>query len=289
MKRKIAFILFCIVIVLGGVYMLMPIVSGLGFRNDELNSCSVSTGGGMLGGFSQFYLKQNEDGETVMEVRYRETHADRERISIYKASPEDFGPIREMVNKYGLVAASKRPRSRIQVLDGDTTTVSFDYSKDYFSVSDYQVLSSKMRNGFYEVIEYLHSLAKGECENFLEPQTAMLHLKSGYTLQYVVEDAFDSRLDAVLSEEREVSRMGDFGIVLAPGDDIDLSGAEAIGGVSAAGSMVLDTESGNILLLYKDHEFGSPVYLLAKLDGYVESACPLIEEMEGPYSLYLNQ
>ncbi len=288
MKKRLIVILFCLLIAFGGIYMAFPYLSGLKYRNDKLESCRVSTGGGMLGGYTELCLKQSEDGATVLVVREKETHADRERTSIYKASPEDLDTVHKLVRDHDLAAASRRRRSRIQVLDGDTTTFSFEYSKGDFSVSSYQVLSSKMEKGCLEVMQFLSSLAKGECETFLEPQEARLHLKSGYNLFYLVEESFENKLDGLLGEEREVSRYRECGIILAPGEELDLSDAEPFRGTASAGMMIYDSESGSVMLLYNDCDFEKDVYLLAQLDGHVPSAAPLIEEMTGPYSLIFN-
>ena len=75
--------------------------------------------------------------------------------------------------------------------------------------------------------------------------------------------------------------------MLAPGSGLDLSGAEAVN-EAAKGTIVYDSESMQLILLYTDYEFEAPVYVLARLDGYPDSACPLIAEMEGPYRFWLN-
>ena len=285
--RKLSLVVFCLLVIAGGIYMLLPRLGGLKYRNDVLESCRVSTGGGMLGGHSEYCLKTGEEGDVILEVSFKETHADRMRTDVYKASEKDLQHIHAIVNERDLFAASKKRYSKMQVLDGDTTTLSFDYSGGYFSISSEQVLSSGMRKGWSDVIEYLHSLATGEHESFLEPQTARL-LADGYNLMYLVEDAFDGKLDGVLSEQHEVSRFEDCGIVFAAAKDIDLSVAEPAGETAAAGTLIYESESGRMILLYADHTFEGPVYLLAKLDGYVDSACPILEKMEGPYRFYLN-
>ncbi len=286
--KKILLLLLGILFIAGGVYMILPTIAGLRFRNDELESCSVSTGGGMLGGYSSATLKRDPEGNAVLVVKGKETHADREVTTTYQADPAAFDKIREMVVKYDLYAASRRKLSPMQVLDGDTTHLSFDYSKGYFSVSGEQMMNRNMRTGFNEVRNYLYSLAGGEGIRTVEPQTAMLYLKSGYTLRFIVEDPFDGILDDILGEEHEVCRFGQDGIFLAPvPESFDVSGAEAQKTVQA-GSIVYDREEGGIILLYKDHEFEQNCYLLAHLDGYINSAVPLIEEMEGEYRMYLN-
>ena len=266
---------------------MIPFLGSLKYRNDVLERCSVSTGGGMLGGGREVTLRRNTDGSAVLVLKTRETHADREITTTYRTDDGAFDRVRALVNRYGLYRASRRPYSKIRVLDADTTTISFSFESGYFDVSEEKVLSVKMRNGFREVIRYLESLAVGEGVTTVEPQKGVLYLRSGYTLQFTVEDAFDGRLDDILSVPREVSAFEDSGIVLVAGEAPDLSGAEPTAAVES-GSIVYDAESGQIILLYAAHTFAQPAYLLASIVGDPETAAALIAEMEGEYQLYLN-
>lgn len=267
---------------------MIPTILGLRYRHDALLSCRVSTGGGMLGGRSEIALSRDADGIAVLRVSGKAQHNEREVTTEYRVDDAAFDHIRELVNEYHLYAASLRPYSRMTVLDADTTTISFGYKSGDFSVSERKVLSRKMRTGFSETEAYLQSLAVGESVTTKEAQRATLHLRSGFTLQFIVEDAFDGKMDAILSEERDVSAFLDCGIVLAVWEEPDLAGAEPAGTNAQAGTIVYDPDSGQIILLHAVHTFPQPVYLIAQFDGDVASASPLIAEMEGAYSLYLN-
>ena len=286
--KKLLIALLCIALIGGCVFMMISAVSAKKYAHDELESCEVSTGGGMLGGSSSVRLSKGEDGSVVLLVREKETHADREITTVYQASEAALAHVRELVNDYDLYRASKRPLSKMRALDADTTSIWFDFASGYFRVSEEQVLSSKMRDGFRHVADYLSSLAVGEGVTTKEAQRAVLYLKSGYTLQFVVEDAFDSKLDSILNEEHETAKFKDCGIVLCKGETPDTSAAEPVGSAKA-GDIVFSPEDERILVLYADTTFESPVYVLARLDGYVSSACPLIAEMQGEYRLHLNQ
>lgn len=253
----------------------------------ELRSCSVSTGGGMLGGYRNVSYSIDKNGRATLEISEKETHADREVTTVYQADPKAAEELAALVEKHDLRKASKQPYSDMIAYDADTTTVSFRLSDGYYSISENQVLNKNMREGFDAIIRYLNSLAIGEGERTVEPQRAYLYLRSGYTLQFLVEDAFDGRLDDILSVEREVSPFGEVGIVLCTGEQPDLSGAEPVDS-AGGGTIVYDGESGQIIVLYADHTFGHDVWILARIDGYAEYACPLIAEMEGTYRLYLN-
>ena len=261
--------------------------SAFRYRKDVLKSCSVSSGGGMLGGYSESSLSMDKEGNAVLTVRKKETHAEREVTTVYQVDPQALEEIGEMIYRYNLYGASKRPYSKFEVLDGETTTLSFRTEKGYFSISGSQVLTGRMKEGWQAVINRLHTLAAGEGVTTVEPQTAMLYLKSGYTLQFIVEDAFDSRLDEILSEEQEVSAFMNHGIVVHTGQDPDLSGADAVYSASA-GDMVYLEKNRQIIILYTDYKSDEPLYILARLSGHVSSACPLIQEMEGLYRMYLN-
>lgn len=258
------------------------------FSKEALESCSVSTGGGMLGGHRSVELRKQRDGSVTLTVSEQETHADRERTVTYPASEEALAHVKELVRQYDLYGASKKPYSEFRVLDGDTTSVSFSFESDDFRVSEEQVLSRNMRTGFRAVIQYLNSLAVGEGVESIEPQRGLLYLKSGYTLQFVVADAFDGKLDEILSEEREVSAFFDAGILLADGVQLDCDAAEPTQ-KAYRGTIVYDPQGRQIIVFYTDYLFDHDVYELASLDGYLDSACPLIAEMEGEYRLYLNQ
>ena len=290
--KKVWIIILCVAVGVAllatAIIVAVSVINRLRFRNDTLTKCTVSTGGGMLGGHRYVTLRQERDGSVTLSVSEQETHADRERTTTYAASAEALEEVKQLVLSHNLYGASKRPYSSMRVLDGDTTSITFDFASDDFRVSEEQIMSVRMAQGFREVIAYLNALAVGEGVASIEPQRALLYLKSGYTLQFVVEDAFDSKLDAVLSEEREVSPFFDCGVILAEGVELAVDGAEATNKVEA-GSIVYDPQGRQIVVFYQNEVFDHDVYVAARLDGYVDSACPLIAEMEGPYRLYLNE
>ena len=285
--KKILMIVLGIVLAVGLVFVIYKVKDNAKFRDGELRSCSVSTGGGMLGGYSGSYLAKNKDGSVTLTVTYREAHNTREVKTVYQADAASLIHVRELVNVYGLYAASKRPYSKHIAYDADSTSVSFSYENGSFRISDNQEISRRQREGFREVSVYLSSLASGNGVTTVEPQTAMLYLKSGYTLQFIVEDAFDGKLDWLLGEKHIVSKYGEAGIVLCGVEDVDFSAGESLD-MAARGTIVFDPETSHIIILYEDCEFDKPVIKLAHLNGYADSACPLIAEMEGEYSLYLN-
>ena len=285
--KKRWIVLLCVLLITVCVLALGVLIVNTKYSKDTPVSCCVSTSGGMRGGLHEMSLKKDSDGNTVLSVRQKESHDERIVTTTYTVDAESFSKVAELVNRHHLYAASKMPMSKVRILDGDTTTVSFDYEKGYFSVHEEQIMSSGMREGFRAVAEYLSSLAVGEGVVTKDPQNAVLHLKSGYTLQFTVADVFDGRLDAILGKEHEVSAFKSSGIILAKGERPELSGAEPAN-TAASGTIIYSPQDDSIILLYEDETFSKPVYELARLNGYLPSAAPLIAEMQGEYSFRLN-
>ena len=205
--------------------MLITRLLGHKFRADEFESCMVSTGGGMTGGYQNTELRREKDGSATLTERHKEWHYEREEKTVFPVSEETFAHVAELVNKYDLYTASKRRMSRIQILDGDTTTVSFHFGKRYFSIRQLQRKWPSARKGYKEVIEYLNSIPHGEGVTTREKQRLRL-LLGGYNLCFYVEDAFDGKLDGIVKEEHEVSRYEDCGILLCTGVELDAGIAE---------------------------------------------------------------
>lgn len=260
------------------------------FKNDRLLGCTVSTGGGSLGGHWTVKVRRGDADDGRLTIEKRETHADRQVTTEYPVPAEVFTTLAEMANKYHMYAASKRRMSDMQILDGDTTTIRFYYTKGDFRVYQLQKLDRTMSTGFREIRDYMNLLPLDktvEGVTTVEPQTATLHLRSGYTLQFNVEPVFDGRLNDILGEEHESARFEQSGIILCSGVTPNLTGASAVSGASAC-SIVYEADSKSIILLYEDRSFSGPVYLLAVCESDAKSAGPLIAEMEGPYALWLN-
>ena len=273
--------------------MLITKLLGHKFRADEFESCSVSTGGGMTGGFRDVTLRREKDGRATVTVRHKEWHYEREEKTVCEASEEAFAHVAELVNKYDLHTASKRRMSKIQLLDGDTTTVSFHFGKRYFSIHQLQRMWPSGRKGYLEMIRYMNSLADGEGVTTREPQTLRL-LLDGYNLMFTVEDAFDEKLDEILCEdELEVSRYEDCGIVLYTGEAPEtaehVEDAKPVTVQTAAPcDLVYDPVGRSVIVLYAEHTFSEPVWLLAKHDGHAKTAAPLVEKMNGKYRFCKN-
>ena len=285
--KKVLLILLCLLLIAGGGFVIVSLLDSKRIEQEELRACTVFTGGGMRGGTSRVSLSKDENGNAVLSVSEKETYADRLVTTVYLVEEAAFDNVKALAVRHHLYSASKRPYSKMRVMDADSTSLSFDFEKNDFSVSEEQVMSRKMREGFRAVIDYLSSLPSGEGVTTKAPQEALLYLKSGYTLQFIVEDVFDGRLDPILGNEHAVSAYQNSGILLVKGEAPALSGAVSVESAEA-GTIVYSPKEENIILLYRDMTFPEPVYVLARLDGHVSSAAPLIAEMQGDYSFSLN-
>jgi hypothetical protein len=142
---------------------MLSVIGKIKFGKDILKSCEYSVGGGMLGGCERIVLRREGDGAVLIHSM-KETHADKEIICEYKKGAETLDRAARIALDYNLYGASRRPRSRIEILDGDTSHVEFTFTKGEFSVSDRLVLSRHMKKGFSEFRNYLYSLASEESE-----------------------------------------------------------------------------------------------------------------------------
>ena len=284
--KKIGIILIGIIILVGGIFMVFQFMDKQKLKNEELESCFMTSGGGMLGGYSATRIKKQEDGSVTLTTEHKEIHSDRLKTTVYTVNPNVLNDIKEIVLKYDLYGASKRPRSDLVVLDGETTTIGFHFTEHYFSVPDDLILTNKMDEGYEEFIKYVVNIEKKNGIETIEPQSARLSI-NGYTFFFNVEEAFTDKLNTILEETDEVKDYEGKGIILKEVKNLDTTnGTENHEGEKA--TIVYEKESGQIILLYEDVEFDKPVVLLAELDDYTESALPHFKEMNGTYDFYFN-
>ena len=73
--KKILMAAVGLMLIAGGIIAMFPYIEELQLKGEVLRSCSVSTGGGMLGGYTNYYLKRQKDGTVTLTVTGKETHA----------------------------------------------------------------------------------------------------------------------------------------------------------------------------------------------------------------------
>lgn len=132
------------------------------FRKENFLGCCFTTGGGMLGGYHEIKLRRKNSPEGTITCRSREMHNSEEKTTVCPASEEVFTKVAELAEAHHLYAASRRKMSGIEVLDGDTTTVWFDYKGGDFKIDDYQDINQTMADGLQKVKKYLSGCAAAE-------------------------------------------------------------------------------------------------------------------------------
>ena len=266
--------------------MIFSLFGSLKYKNSDLVYCRYSRGGGMLGGYTNVTLKKEKNGNTVLTVETKQYHYTREVTTTYDVSPDAFDELKKLIFEYDMYGASKAKMSPFQVLDGDTTSISFDFDKGDFRVSDTQALSKKQAEGMREIYRYLVSLKKGEGVTTVEPQQAIIRTE-GYSLIYYIEQPFDGKFDEILSAPFKVYDYEGKGIVINVAAGVDCTEAEIITD-GLPGTIVYDQASGKIIALYDDCMFTQPVFLVANMDSHSTNAYELLKRMEGEYSVELN-
>lgn len=89
--KKILMAAVGLMLIAGGIIAMFPYIEELQLKGEVLRSCSVSTGGGMLGGYTNYYLKRQKDGTVTLTVTGKETHADRETTAVCEVDPKELG------------------------------------------------------------------------------------------------------------------------------------------------------------------------------------------------------
>ena len=126
-----------------------------------LKSCSYDCGGGKPGGFLMMKISTQRDGTVlaVMETRsrYDAPTVRRER----KASPETLEELAAMFDRGDLFHWAKPTWDRIDILDGDTVDVSFDYADGSdASLSDTREMPKEGFEAIRKVKAFLWELLK---------------------------------------------------------------------------------------------------------------------------------
>ena len=266
--------------------MIISILGKLKFKNEILKSCRYSVGGGMNGGYTIIYLARDKQGRQYLETRHKNYHYSREITTVYPVAADAFEQVKKRCFEYDMYAASKARMSPFEVLDGDTTTLSFDFEKDGFRVSDNQMLTAKHKEGIKTIRNYLINCKEGEGVKTVEPQEMIMRV-DGYSLIYHMTPAFDSKLDNVLSEKISAVKYADKGIILATVKEPDTADALPLND-AAAGNIICEINTGRIIALYQDCHFDGPVYLVADMVSHSTSAYELLQNMEGEYYVNLN-
>lgn len=277
MKSKIIILVLILALTIGGFFMLKPIFKNNSLKKQELNSVRYTVGGGMLGGLSRSSLEKQKDGSIKYITEYAETHSDRIVTRIYNASIHDLNNIKDLIIKYNLYRASKKPLSKIQVLDGDTSTLTVSFDDEYFSVSDTQAISTNDFKHIQEIVQLMASCAKGEYIEEIENHILALYV-GGYQVAYEMENSI--AVEQLLENEGQYptddyQSVGKYMIIDKEFDFSDCSSIKDI----KAGNLCFDDINKRLIFFYEDVVLDDELYYLGHLENAFDSTIDFIKQM----------
>ena len=119
-----------------------------------------SYGGGMSGGNTSghLYLKNSS---WVYDYSSKPTWNSKETKKVYHPGEEIIKQLEEIIRKYGLVEASKKPQSDLIALDADTASLSVTLEDGTsFRLYDFQDLDEHESEGYREFLKVLREIVK---------------------------------------------------------------------------------------------------------------------------------
>lgn len=128
--------------------------------DEQLKAFSYDCGGGMLGGYESLAVKKIDEGSALVTQSKAEWHHDIPKVSEYKVSAKVLEEIKDIFNEKNMAGWQKKPLSKYQVLDGDTSSFSFSFAKTRTHFSDTQDLPDKWWEGTKEML----ALVRQYCE-----------------------------------------------------------------------------------------------------------------------------
>ncbi len=264
------------------------IILGNKYKNATLESVRYSYGGDMLGSYTSVELRLADDGKATLVTESKSYHAARMVTTTYEVPAEELENVKAMMLEYGQYAGSKRPRSKIQVMDGGTDRLTFDFTDGSdFSLSTDLNLTGKQTEGFWAIRDYLYSLAKDKTPVSTEIEERRLQVSlDGYTEIFNIRDGVTDEDLAMLGGEHEVTSYSDNEKIFYPERKLDVSGLDPAG-PGGAGVLAYYEPWGDVVIFYGDFQPAPGLYELGSLDHVYSSTIDLLKGMEGTYSFYV--
>ena len=188
MKKIIKTVL--ILLILGGIgFMMFNIFDNNKYKNDSIDKCTYSHGGGMLGDVYSVSARKLKDGSSELVIQQAPSHNERIVTKTYKIDNNIFEEIKKIMLDYNLYKASKKGKSPFEVLDAPSTSLYLSFEKnDSFSVNDYQNLSNKDFEGINNILDKMLSYASGDPIISIEPHELALSI-DGYNIFYYINES----------------------------------------------------------------------------------------------------
>lgn len=258
------------------------------YKNSTLGSVRYSYGGDMMGSYESVTLSGDEGDTATLIFESKSFHAARMQTTTYEVPIGELEKVKEMMLEYNQYAGSKRPRSKIQVMDGGTATLSFYFNEGgSFSLSDNLNLTKKQNEGFWAIRNYISGLAQGRTPVSQEIEERRLQVSiDGYTEIFNIRDGVTDEDLAMLGGEHEVTSYGDNEKIFYPERKLDVSCLNEAG-PGGAGTLAYYEPWGDVVIFYGDFQPAPGLYELGSLDHVYSSTIDLLKGMEGTYSFYV--
>ena len=282
---KVALAVIGLVVVGMGVCMAF---GGNAYKDKTLQAVRYSYGGDMMGSHQGYSLERVGKGGTVLVTESREHHAARLVTKQYNVPADAMQHVKDLMLANDLHGASKRPLSKMVVLDAGTGHLHFSFTDaESFDVASNQDLTSKQQNGYRAVRQYLESLAEDRTPVSVTREERRLALVlNGYQLRFSIRDSVTEEDLGLLMGKQKVTAYADNEKIFYPAKKLDVSGlAPAHSG--KAGTLAYYAPWGDVVIFYADFAPAPGLYELGELEEACSSALKLLADMpEGEYHFY---
>ncbi len=257
------------------------------YKDAALESVRYSYGGDMMGSYQSAELKDGTGGKATLTVERREYHSARMVTTTYEVSGDELEKIRELMLEYDQVRGSKRPRSKIEVMDEGTAHLSFRFAEGYvIDLNSDLDLKAKQSEGFRIIRDYLFGLAGEGTLISQETEERQIRLAlDGYTEIFNIRNGVTEEDCLKLGGDHEITSYGDNEKIFYPEEKLDVSGLEpAVSG--APGTLAYYEPWGDVVIFYGEFRPAEGLYELGSLTNVYNSTLELLAGMEGTYRFY---
>lgn len=260
------------------------------FKNRDLESVYYSYGGDMLGSYRSAKLQLADDGKATLVFEQKSYHAGRLETTTYEVPAEELEKVKALMLEYNQYAGSKRPRSKMQVMDAGSDHLSFDFvDGSDFSLSTDLNLTKKQNEGFYKIRDYLYALAQDrEPVSYVKEERQMSVSIGGYMEFFYIRDGVTDTDLALVGGEHEVASYGDNGKAYKLDQKLDVSAlAEATSGKPV--TLAYSEPEDLVIIFYGEYQPAAGLYELGYIEKAYTSTLELLATMDGTYNFYVYE
>lgn len=273
-------IVLAIVLLVGGGFIMRPLLLNASIRNKELVSCYYRRGGDMMGSMSTIHFSRINDSKAQIVTQHANAHNERIETNTYSADPNKLQEIKDMAIRYQMYSLSKRGMSPFQVMDGATSTISFSFDDGtYFSVSDNQNISLKDIEHMQEIRDFMVSCEEGEPVTEIE-RHQLYFIVDGYYFTYEI---YETSATETLIEQLDNKTVEDYesvGKCFRLEKPLDVSTCELMTEETSKGYLVYETSTQKVIILYDSLKPKDDLYVIGEATSKRDSAYQIISSME---------